>query len=123
MEIGGHTVRHPILTELPDDEAEREIAHGREALRQLTGAPVEVFAYPNGRPGRDYDARHVALVRQLGFRCAVSTAPGVVRPGDDELQWPRFTPWDNTAARWLARLTATRYRRSRADSVAVGSIA
>jgi peptidoglycan/xylan/chitin deacetylase (PgdA/CDA1 family) len=110
MEIGGHTVHHPILTELADDDARHEIAAGREVLQRLLGAPVDVFAYPNGRPGRDYDARHVAMVRALGFRCAVSTAVGVVRGGADALQWPRFTPWDHSDAMWLGRLAVTRYR-------------
>jgi peptidoglycan/xylan/chitin deacetylase (PgdA/CDA1 family) len=110
MEIGGHTVRHPILTELPDDEARDEIVDGREHLQALTGAPIEVFAYPNGRPGRDYDRRHVEMVRAAGFRCAVSTAQGVVDTrAVDPMQWPRFTPWDLDDTRWLQRLVVSRY--------------
>lgn len=104
MEIGGHTVRHPILSVLPDDEAEREIVQGRLALQDITGAPVEVFAYPNGRPGKDYDMRHVAMVRRLGFKAAVSTATGVATLASDPFQLPRFTPWDRSPARWAGRL-------------------
>jgi peptidoglycan/xylan/chitin deacetylase (PgdA/CDA1 family) len=107
MEIGGHTVRHPILTELADAEAALEITQGRDVLQGLIGAPVLSFAYPNGRPGRDYDARHVAMVREAGFETAVTTAVGVSRPGDDPLQLPRFTPWDRSPSRWLMRLAAT----------------
>jgi peptidoglycan/xylan/chitin deacetylase (PgdA/CDA1 family) len=109
MEIGAHTVMHPILTALPDTEAERELREGRQRLQQITGAPVDVLAYPNGKPGVDYDARHVAMVRALGFRCAVSTARGTVRPGSDAHQWPRFTPWDQRPLRWAARLLGVRY--------------
>lgn len=108
MEIGGHTVRHPILRVLPDDEAEREIGQGRRRLEELTGAPVEVFAYPNGRPMQDYDARHVAMVRRLGFRAAVSTAAGTATAASDPFQLPRFTPWDQGAWRWTARLLRVR---------------
>lgn len=111
MEIGGHTVRHPILTETADDQARDEILRGRAALEALIGAPVKVFAYPNGVPHRDYDHRHVAIVREAGFQCAVSTWPGAVRPGEDDFQWPRFTPWDAGDARWFARLVACRYGR------------
>jgi peptidoglycan/xylan/chitin deacetylase (PgdA/CDA1 family) len=110
MEIGGHTVRHPILTETPDAQALHEITEGRSRLRQLTGAPVSVFAYPNGVPGRDFDRRHVAMVRDAGFDCAVSTAPGVVRAGADDHQWPRFTPWDPGNTAWFTRLLLQRYR-------------
>lgn len=108
MEIGGHTVRHPILRVLPDDEAEREIAAGRERLQELIGAPVHVFAYPNGRPLQDYDARHVSIVRRLGFRAAVSTAAGTATAASDPFQLPRFTPWDQGAWRWTARLLRMR---------------
>ena len=104
MEIGAHTVNHPILTSIPAAEAEREIRAGRDALESILDATVDVFAYPNGKPGQDYDAGHVDMVRQLGFRGAVSTAPGVARAGDDPFQLPRFTPWDRSTAVWGARL-------------------
>ncbi len=113
MEIGGHTVHHPILRVLDDAEAEAEIAAGRMCLQTLTDAPVDVFAYPNGRPMQDYDLRHAAIVRKLGFRCAVSTATGVSGAGDDRYQLPRFTPWDRSSARWLGRLAAQRCMPSR----------
>lgn len=113
MEIGGHTVHHPILRVLDDAEAEAEIAAGRTCLQTLTDAPVDVFAYPNGRPMQDYDLRHAAIVRKLGFRCAVSTATGVSGPGDDRFQLPRSTPWDRSPARWLGRLAVQRCMPSR----------
>lgn len=111
MEIGGHTVHHPILTEVSDDVAKLEIVEGRRQLQTITGAAVDVFAYPNGRPVRDYGWRHVEMVREAGFRCAVSTASGVVRAGSDPLQWQRFTPWDLSGFRWKARLLRSRYQR------------
>lgn len=93
VEIGGHTVEHPILTSVQDDVARREIAAGKRKLEELIGSPVRFFAYPNGRPYRDYDARHVNMVRELGFEAAVSTAYGVGTPSSDPYQLPRFTPW------------------------------
>lgn len=110
MEIGGHTVNHPILKLLPDGEAEREILQGRQRLQSLVDAPVEVFAYPNGQPDKDYDARHAWMVRQLGFRAAVTTAAGTARPGADPFELPRFTPWDGAPWRWAARLMHCRLR-------------
>ena len=104
MEIGGHTVNHPILAAIEPDLAEQELAQGKHELEVLLDAPVDVFAYPNGRPGRDYDSRHVAMAKKLGFRGAVSTAMGVSRPGDDLFQLPRFTPWQASLPHWGARL-------------------
>jgi len=104
MEVGGHTVTHPILARLDDADAYDEIARGRDDLQQVTGAPVRLFAYPNGVPGVDYDARHVEMARRCGFRAAFSTAWGVASSRSDRLQLPRFTPWDRSRLRYAMRL-------------------
>ena len=67
MEIGAHTISHPILARTDDVTAEFEIANGKRRLEEITGAPVHLFAYPNGRPTQDYDRRHVAMVKAAGF--------------------------------------------------------
>ena len=110
MEVGSHTVNHPILTKLSEGDALKEIEDGRAHLQTITGAAVDVFAYPNGLPGRDYDASHVAMLRRLGIRGAASTAVGVAGTGSDPLQLPRFTPWDREPQRWAARLLWNRLR-------------
>lgn len=104
MQIGAHTVTHPILAEVPIDVARDEIVRGRARLEEITAAPVRVFAYPNGRPLRDYRREHALLVRELGFEAAVSTAWGAARAGDDVFQVPRFTPWDKASWRFGLRL-------------------
>ena len=104
MSIGGHTCSHPILTRLPDHEARTEIVEGRRILTDIAGEPISLFAYPNGRPGDDYDARHVRLVREAGFAAAFTTSWGAARRGSDLFQLPRFTPWDRSSARFLLRL-------------------
>ena len=110
MDVGGHTVTHPILRSLDDAAAEREIAGGREDLVQIIGGPIELFAYPNGVPGVDYDARHVAMVQRCGFKAAVSTAHGAAAPGADPFQLPRFTPWDRGQARYGLRMAGNLMR-------------
>jgi len=104
MEIGGHTRSHPILTRLPDKQAAAEMGGGREILEGILHQPVRLFAYPNGRPGADYDARHTAMARACGFTAAFSTAAGVSRRDRDPYQLARFTPWDRTPARFTGRL-------------------
>lgn len=93
MRIGAHTRSHPILARLDPAVAREEIEGGRDDLRQLLGAPVTLFAYPNGRPNGDYSRESVELVRASGFEAAVSTAWGVCDRGSDPYQLPRFTPW------------------------------
>ena len=73
---------------------------------------MRVFAYPNGQPGHDYRHEHVALVHDLGFDGAVSTAWGVARAGADIFQIPRFTPWDRSDLRFELRMIGNLWRSS-----------
>lgn len=104
MQIGAHTVSHPILARLTDDEAQKEIVDSRIFLEDLLGERVGLFAYPNGKPSEDYNLNTVGIVRSLGFDAAVSTQWGASRSGGDLLQIRRFTPWDRSRARFGARL-------------------
>jgi peptidoglycan/xylan/chitin deacetylase (PgdA/CDA1 family) len=102
MEIGGHTMNHPILATLDEAAARAEIVGGKHALENLLGAAVPLFAYPNGGPGTDFLARDVALVRAAGFEGAVTTSAGSGPP--DLWQLPRFTPWDRSEVRFNLRM-------------------
>lgn len=104
MEIGGHTVNHPILAKLDPAQARAEILDGKLALEGITGAPVTLFAYPNGKPDVDYLAEHVAIVRELGFEAAVSTAHGASKGNADLFQLPRFSPWDSQSTKFAIRM-------------------
>ncbi len=81
IEIGAHTMTHPILRSVDDETARSEITDSRRRLEEIIDAPVRSFAYPNGGPGRDYTATHVALAREAGFDFAVSTAWGAATSG------------------------------------------
>jgi peptidoglycan/xylan/chitin deacetylase (PgdA/CDA1 family) len=104
MEIGGHTVNHPILASLDEDQARAEIVDGKRRLEDIIAAPVSLFAYPNGKPGVDYGPRDVELVKKAGFAAAVSTIGGVAGRSSDIFQLPRFGPWDRNPRRLAARL-------------------
>jgi peptidoglycan/xylan/chitin deacetylase (PgdA/CDA1 family) len=104
MAIGAHTATHPILARLTDAGALAEIRDGRATLESIIGAPVALFAYPNGKPGSDYAPAHVAMVRELGFAAALTTQPGTATARSDFHQLPRFTPWGNSFLRVSADL-------------------
>lgn len=108
MEVGGHTRSHPILTRLSVEQAREELAAGRDDLEGILGEKVALFAYPNGRLGQDYEQVHADLARELGFRAAFSTNPGVTRADSDPWQLPRFTPWDKGHGRFALRLLRNR---------------
>ena len=102
MEIGAHTINHPILAAVDHGCAHHEIAGSKRALEHLLNEPIPLFAYPNGKPGVDYHADHVDLVRQLGFEGAVSTAHGGRQ--NDAWQLPRFLPWARRASLFNLRM-------------------
>jgi len=104
MEIGAHTVSHPILTRLSSAAARTEIEASRTFLAELLGEPIELFAYPNGKFGQDYSQEHADMVAKLGFLAAVATDPGVSTRHSDPFRLPRFTPWDRSEVRFHTRM-------------------
>jgi phosphatidylinositol alpha-1,6-mannosyltransferase len=112
FEIGAHTVHHPILNECTPQQARTEIAECKAELEAIIGGPVHSFAYPNGRPGEDFRAEHVALVKAAGYRNAVTTSNGVASAGTDLFQLPRFTPWGRSEERIAFQLARNMLTRS-----------
>ena len=104
MEIGGHTLTHPILASIDDAAARTEIAEGKAKLEAIIDTPLRLFAYPNGKPGKDYLSAHVKMIKDAGFEAAVSTAWGAARQDSDMFQLPRFTPWDQSEWRYVLRM-------------------
>jgi peptidoglycan/xylan/chitin deacetylase (PgdA/CDA1 family) len=106
MQIGGHTVTHPILARLDDATARHEIAEGKRVLEAWLGEEVSMFAYPNGRPGDDFEPKHAVMAREAGFKAALTTAWGVATRETDAYVVPRFTPW--APQRWKFGLQLAR---------------
>ena len=110
MQIGAHTVSHPILATLDRSTAHAEIAESKNTLESLLGERVGLFAYPNGKPEVDYNSESADIVRGLGFDAAVSTRWAASSADTDMLQIPRFTPWDRTNLRFGARMATNLLR-------------
>lgn len=104
MEIGAHTINHPILSRCPADQATREIRDGKRALESIVDAPVDLFAYPNGKPVRDYLPAHVDMARAAGFKAAFTTMEGVSSRLGDPYQIPRFLSWDRSGLKFNLRM-------------------
>jgi len=106
MQIGAHTVTHPILARIDLSTARDEISNSKICLENLLGEPVTLFAYPNGKPGEDYLPEHARLIEAAGFQAAVSTAWGSACAATNLFEVPRFTPWNKTRLKFAFRLMA-----------------
>ena len=104
MGIGGHTTHHVILSKLNREHARDEIVSNRDALSGLIDKPLTSFAYPNGKPQTDYDSSHVDLVREAGYRNAVSTLTAVGTKQANVHELPRFVLNETTPIGVILRM-------------------
>lgn len=102
--VGAHSINHPILSHTTEAEAWEEIAGSKEELEHLVGGGVDSFAYPNGKPGVDFLAEHISMVKRAGYRYALTTQHGVVRNDSSLFQMPRFTPWGKDPLRMVSQV-------------------
>jgi peptidoglycan/xylan/chitin deacetylase (PgdA/CDA1 family) len=86
--IGAHTITHPRLSSLSEDEQRHEIEESRRQLERLTGREVGVFAYPFGKKS-DYDATSFRICREAGYLKAAAAFPGEAHRWTDPYQIPR----------------------------------
>lgn len=85
LEIGAHSVTHPLLPKLPPVERVREIQESKAFLEEVVGTRIGSFAYPYGDVGET-----AALVKNAGFASACTTTADVVFRGEDQYQLPRL---------------------------------
>lgn len=77
--IGGATVSYPILSNMKDADALREMMMGKAVLESALQRAISHFAYPFGE--RDtWQQKHMVMAEEAGFESAVSSVPGVVEP-------------------------------------------
>jgi peptidoglycan/xylan/chitin deacetylase (PgdA/CDA1 family) len=69
LEVGSHSMTHPYLTDLSDEQLVDELAGSKHELEQITGRPIHHFSCPGGR----WDRRVVAKAKQAGYH-SVSTS-------------------------------------------------
>lgn len=102
VEIGSHTMTHPRLTQLADDELEHELVEARSRIEDEIGAPCRFLAYPYG----DVDERVSSAARRAGYVAAFGL-PG--RPGDT-FDSPRVGIYrrDSVVRAWLKASPAAR---------------
>jgi peptidoglycan/xylan/chitin deacetylase (PgdA/CDA1 family) len=85
IEIGAHSVTHPLLPNLSKQMQEQEIQNSKAELETILGTPVETFAYPYGQ----YSEETPSIVSVAGFRGACTTVPTGVASDANLFELPR----------------------------------
>jgi peptidoglycan/xylan/chitin deacetylase (PgdA/CDA1 family) len=86
IEIGSHTLTHPILTNVSDERLRRELQESKSRLEEVLRRPIEQFCYPNG----DHDERVRSEVARAGYKIAVTCVGGLNKRGVDPLTLRRI---------------------------------
>jgi peptidoglycan/xylan/chitin deacetylase (PgdA/CDA1 family) len=100
VEIGAHTMTHPVLAALSASEQRQEIQESKARLETMLGREVGSFAYPHG----SITPEAAASVGEAGFVCACSSHADAVFRTANRFQLPRVgvRDWDgDTFSRWL----------------------
>jgi peptidoglycan/xylan/chitin deacetylase (PgdA/CDA1 family) len=98
VDFQAHTLTHPLLPDLDDTGARREIVDGRRELEARLGRTVTSFCYPGGRFG----PREVSLVAEAGYRFGVTCIPGVNGPAQALMGLRRTMVHRDDSLRWFA---------------------
>jgi peptidoglycan/xylan/chitin deacetylase (PgdA/CDA1 family) len=89
VEIGSHSVSHPIFASVTDQESWQELIQSRRQIGEGVGKDVRTFCFPNGQRG-DYRPSQVRQVEDAGYTGAVAAHPGMVGSGTDPYELPRI---------------------------------
>jgi len=110
-DFGSHTVSHHPLDELSSQDVRRELEDSKRRLESEIGAPCLAVAYPNGRVTTDV----ARMARRAGYRCGLTTADRLARPGDAPAMLPRLSVPRRPviSAELLARATGLSQQMSR----------
>jgi peptidoglycan/xylan/chitin deacetylase (PgdA/CDA1 family) len=104
LEIGSHTVSHPILAQLSLAEAKKEIHDSKVYLESLLDTRIRSFAYPNGKSGTDLTERDIDIVRESGYQVSVTTDWGPAIPSSNRFALPRIGIYGNNSAKLLVKM-------------------
>lgn len=89
VEIGSHTVTHPILSSITDEESWQELTESRREISQELGNEVRSFCLPNGMP-EDFRPSQIRQIQQAGYTCSVLADFGLVGGNSDPYQMRRI---------------------------------
>ena len=100
VDVGAHTVNHPVLAALSPERQREEVCESKQRLESILGREVKGFAYPYGT-WSSYTSRTRAIVRAAGYTYACANVAGPVFGSTDAFEFPRqlVRDWNGDAFR------------------------
>ncbi len=99
--IGSHTLTHPNMAFVGEQEARLEFQESKRRLEKELGVRVEHFSYPHPVLDPNWTDRTAAICREVGFVSGVTTVSAPVRRGQNPYSLPRlYTPRELSDFRW-----------------------
>lgn len=93
MEIGSHTLSHKNLATSPIEITKKQIFDSKQ--------DATTFCYPSGKFNEDA----VNLVKEAGYKVAVTTQPGIVNQDSNLLELPRVRIKDISLEEFIKKVT------------------
>lgn len=87
--IGAHTMTHSSLARMNIDDQREEIVNSKNYLEALLHKEIDMFSYPFGGKGVDYDEDTIQICKQVGIKKAAATIPGVWESESSNYEIPR----------------------------------
>lgn len=88
--LGSHTMTHPNLAYVTENEARTELVESKRMIEKEIGVCVPHFSYPHPALNPNWNVSTLALCEAAGYRTAVTTTAGAVRVGSNPLALTRM---------------------------------
>ncbi len=94
IDFGSHSVTHPILKNMCLKDIKYEINWSKKTIESHLGQPIYSFSYPNGKVN-DFNDQIISILKNAGFKCAVTTIQKMVSPKSDLYKLGRLYSTDD----------------------------
>lgn len=91
IKVMSHTISHPYLEKLSEEEQTKELKESKERLEKLLGRNVEYLAYPHGT----YSDKTIEISKSLGYKMALTTNYDFHEEGEDPFKISRLVVFED----------------------------
>jgi len=89
VQLGSHTLTHPIMSHLSDEESQQEIYRSKSLLQERLDTEITTFSYPNGQR-HDFRQNQQSMIHEAGYECALAAHFGYIVESANRYALPRL---------------------------------